>query len=116
MPHAGSGSSAPAIRAAAEKLSGATTATPAPMTVKPSTATGQVGAKTTTARPQQRDHGADPQHAHRAVPRDEAVAGEPDGAAGEQVGERRERDQVGRRVEDVVEVLGPQVNAAVSTM
>ena len=36
----GSGSSEPAIRAAAEKLSGATTATPPPMIVKPSTATG----------------------------------------------------------------------------
>ena len=47
----GSGSSEPAIRAAAEKLSGATTATPPPMIVKPSTATGQTGANTVTTRP-----------------------------------------------------------------
>jgi hypothetical protein len=44
-------SPAPAIRAAAEKLRGATTATPAPMIVKPITATGHDGANTVTARP-----------------------------------------------------------------
>jgi hypothetical protein len=42
--------SPPAIRAAAEKLSGAITETPAPSSVKPSTATGHVGAVTTTSR------------------------------------------------------------------
>ncbi len=47
----GSGSSEPAILAAAEKLSGATTATPPPITVKPRTATGHTGAKTVITRP-----------------------------------------------------------------
>ena len=40
--------SPPAMRAAAEKDSGAITETPAPRSVKPSTATGRVGAVTTT--------------------------------------------------------------------
>ena len=39
-----------AYKTAAEKLSGAITETPAPSRVKPSTATGQVGAVTTTSR------------------------------------------------------------------
>ena len=51
------------------------------------------------------DHGADPEHPHRAVPRHQGVAGEPHRAAGQQVGEDGERHQVGRGVEDLVEVL-----------
>ena len=66
----------PAIRAAAEKLSGAITATPMPSRVKPTTATCQVGEKTITNRDADGDHGAGPEHRHRPN-RDQPVAGEP---------------------------------------
>ena len=69
--------SPPASRAAAEKLSGATTATPAPRTRKPSTATGQAGANTTIASAHAGHERAGPEHPDRAVAAYQAVAREP---------------------------------------
>ena len=49
------------------------------------------------------DHRADPEDRDDAEPGDQPVAGDPDGAAREQVGQRRERDVPLRRREGVVE-------------
>ena len=108
--------SPPAIRAAAEKDSGAITAAPAPSRVKPSTATGQVGANTTTA--SAADETTAPTRSTRTTPC-RATSASP----------ANRKTRLARRYGNVASAtsplgvgnvlsryVGPQVEAAVSTM
>jgi hypothetical protein len=104
------------MRAAAEKLSGATTATPPPITRKPRTATGQTGANTVTASPRHatsaptRSIGTAPYRATRVSPESRTSP------LASRYGKTASATSAAGVGNTSSRYCGPHVNAAVSTM